>query len=63
MPLQFAALGAIFITFEVLIDGTVDLTAGRLASWLSRRRRARQALDVGAGTIMIGLAGRLVLER
>ena len=47
VPLQFAALGAIFVGFEVLIDGTVGLTAGRLGGWLARRRRARQALDAG----------------
>lgn len=63
VPLQFAVLGAIFIAFEVLIDGTVGLTAGRLGTWLSRRRRARQALDAGSGTIMVALAGRLALER
>ena len=63
VPLQFAVLGAIFIGFEVLIDGTVGLTAGRLGGWLSRRRRARQALDAGSGTIMVALAGRLALER
>ena len=63
VPVQFAVLGAIFVGFEVLIDGTVGLTAGRLGNWLSRRRRARQALDAGAGTIMLGLAGRLALER
>ena len=63
VPLQFAVLGAIFVAFEVLVDGTVGLTAGRLGSWLSRRRRARQALDLGSGTIMVALAGRLVLER
>ena len=62
VPLQFAVLGVIFITFEVLVDGTVGLTAGQLGSWLSRRRRARQALDAGSGTIMIALAGRLALE-
>ena len=60
--LQFAVLGAIFVGFEVLIDGTVGLTAGRLGGWLSRRRRARQALDAGAGAVMLGLAGRLVFE-
>lgn len=63
VPLQFAVLGAIFVAFEVLVDGTVGLTAGRLGAWLSRRRRARQAVDVGSGTIMVALAGRLVLER
>jgi threonine/homoserine/homoserine lactone efflux protein len=63
VPAQFAVLGAIFIAFELLVDGSVGLTAGRLGSWLARRRRARQALDAGAGTIMIALAGRLALER
>jgi threonine/homoserine/homoserine lactone efflux protein len=62
VPLQFAVLGAIFIGFEVLIDGTVGLTARRLGDWLSRRRRARQAVDIGSGTIMVALAARLALE-
>ena len=44
-------------------DGAVGLTAGRFGAWLSRRRRARKALDVGSGTIMVALAGRLALER
>lgn len=63
IPAQFAVLGAIFVAFEVLIDGTVGLMAGRLGRWLSRRRRARQVLDAGSGTIMIGLAARLAFER
>lgn len=63
VPLQFAVLGAIFVVFELLIDGTVALLAGRIGQLLARRRRARQALDATAGTIMIGLAGRLALER
>jgi threonine/homoserine/homoserine lactone efflux protein len=62
VPAQFAVLGVIFIAFEVLVDGTVGLTAGRLGGWLSRRRRARQALDAGSGAVMIVLAGRLALE-
>jgi threonine/homoserine/homoserine lactone efflux protein len=63
IAVQFAVLGAIFVAFEVLIDGAVGLTAGRLRNWLARRRRARQALDAGSGTIMVALAGRLALER
>jgi threonine/homoserine/homoserine lactone efflux protein len=63
LPLQFAVLGAIFIAFEAVIDGTVALMAGRIGGWLSRRRRARQALDVGAGTIMVALGARLAAER
>jgi len=63
VPAQFAVLGAIFIALELLIDGAVGLAAGRLAAWLSRRRRARQALDVGSGSVMVALAARLALER
>jgi threonine/homoserine/homoserine lactone efflux protein len=63
IPLQFAVLGAIFVAFEVLVDGTVGLTSGRIGAWLSRCRRARQALDAGSGTVMVALAGRLALER
>jgi threonine/homoserine/homoserine lactone efflux protein len=63
IPLQFAVLGAIFVAFEALVDGTVGLASGRIGGWLSRRRRARQALDAGSGTIMVALAGRLALER
>jgi len=62
VPAQFAVLGVIFVGFEVLVDGMVGLTAGRLGGWLSRRRRARQALDAGSGAIMVVLAGRLALE-
>jgi threonine/homoserine/homoserine lactone efflux protein len=60
---QFAVLGAIFIAFELLVDGTVGLAGGRLGEWMSRRRRVRQGLDAGSGGIMIALAGRLALER
>jgi threonine/homoserine/homoserine lactone efflux protein len=63
VPAQFAVLGVIFIALELLIDGAVGLAAGRLAGWLSRRRRARQALDVGSGTVMVALAARLAFER
>jgi len=63
IPLQFAVLGAIFVALELLVDGTVGLTAGRLGGWLARRRRARQALDAGSGTIMVALACRLALEK
>ncbi|MGN6794265.1 MAG: LysE family translocator [Streptosporangiaceae bacterium] len=63
VPAQFAVLGVIFIALELLIDGALGLGAGRLAGWLSRRRRARQALDVGSGTAMVALAARLAFER
>lgn len=61
--LQFVVLGAIFLAFEMLVDGTVGLAAGRLGDVLARRRNARRALDAGSGTVMLALAGRLALER
>lgn len=63
VPLQFLVLGAIFLAFELLVDGSVGLLAGRLRHTLLRRRRARQALDAGSGTVMLALAGHLALER
>lgn len=49
VPAQFAVLGAIFVALEILVDGAVGLSAGRLGGWLSRRRRARQAVDASPG--------------
>jgi threonine/homoserine/homoserine lactone efflux protein len=63
IPLQFLILGSIFIAFELLIDGSVGLLAGRLRQTMARRRRARQALDAGSGSVMLALAGRLALGR
>lgn len=63
IPLQFLVLGVIFIVFELLVDGSVGLLAGRLRQTLGRRRRARQALDAGSGTVLLALAGRLALGR
>jgi len=63
VPVQFCVLGAIFVGFELLVDGSVGVLAGRLRQTLARRRRARQALDAGSGAVMIALAGRLALER
>ena len=48
---------------KYVVNGAVGLASGRIGSWLSQRRRARQALDAGSGTIMVALAGRLALER
>lgn len=63
VPLQFLVLGVIFLVFELLVDGSVGLAAGRLRRTLARRRRARQMLDAGSGTVMLALAGRLTFQR
>ena len=59
---QFVVLGVIFLAFEMLVDGTVGLFAGRISTALGRRRHAQQLLDAGSGTVMVALAGRLALE-
>ncbi|SHF55159.1 LysE family translocator [Streptoalloteichus hindustanus] len=59
---QFAILGAILITLEFLVDGTVGLLAGRIGRWLRTRRRARRRIDTATGGIFIGLGARLALD-
>ncbi|MFF0267470.1 LysE family translocator [Kribbella sp. NPDC004536] len=61
--LQFAALGAILIVLEFLVDGTVGLLAGRIGNWLRTRRTARRRIDTATGGIFIGLGVRLALLR
>jgi threonine/homoserine/homoserine lactone efflux protein len=61
--LQFLVLGAIFLVFEILVDGSVGFFSGHLGDLLRRRFRARQAVEAGSGAVMIALAGRLVVER
>jgi threonine/homoserine/homoserine lactone efflux protein len=60
---QFAVLGTILITLEFLVDGAVGVLAGRIGSWLRRRRAAQRRLDVATGGIFIGLGVRLAVER
>ncbi|GLW75108.1 lysine transporter LysE [Kitasatospora phosalacinea] len=61
--LQFLVLGAVFVGLEFLVDGTVGVLAGRIGSWLGRRRAARRRLDVATGGVFIGLGVRLAVER
>ena len=60
---QFAVLGAILVTFEFLVDGTVGVLAGRIGGWLRRRRKVQRGLDVTVGSIFIGLGVRLAVTR
>lgn len=59
---QFAVLGVILVAFEFLVDGTVGVLAGRIGSWLRRRRAVHRGLDVAAGGIFIGLGLRLAVD-
>jgi threonine/homoserine/homoserine lactone efflux protein len=60
---QFAILGAVFLAFELFVDGTVGILAGRIGRWLAARRRARRGLNVATGSLFIGLSVRLASER
>ncbi|MCP3805022.1 LysE family translocator [Allokutzneria sp. A3M-2-11 16] len=60
--LQFAILGAVLITLEFLVDGTVGVLAGRIGGWLRRRRTAKRRIDVATGGIFIGLGVRLAAD-
>jgi threonine/homoserine/homoserine lactone efflux protein len=59
---QFLVLGVCFVTFEIVVDGTVGLLAGRLARLL-RAPRARRNLNVAAGSVYLGLGTKIALER
>jgi threonine/homoserine/homoserine lactone efflux protein len=63
VPLQFTVLGAIFVTLEFLVDGTVGVLAGRIGRRLLARRRTRRGVDVATGGLFIGLGVRLAAER
>lgn len=60
---QFALLGAIFLAFELLVDGAVGLLAGRLRTVLTGRRTAMRRLNVTTGSIYLGLAAKIAATR
>jgi threonine/homoserine/homoserine lactone efflux protein len=58
---QFLVLGACVVGFEIAIDGSVGLLAGRLTR-LWHGPRARRAATVASGTILLGLGAKLALD-
>lgn len=60
---QFALLGLILITLEFLIDGAVGVFAGRIGTWLRRRRALSRRIDAVTGGVLIALGLRLAAER
>jgi threonine/homoserine/homoserine lactone efflux protein len=63
VPAQFLVLGACFVALEIVVDGTVGLSAGGVRRVLARRPRAARGLDVASGSVFVGLAAKLALTR
>jgi threonine/homoserine/homoserine lactone efflux protein len=59
---QFMILGVIFLAFEFAVDGTVGVMASRLRHLLARRK-IRRGVEIGTGSIFIGFAARLALDK
>jgi threonine/homoserine/homoserine lactone efflux protein len=59
---QFLILGAVFLGFEFAVDGTVGIFAGHIGALLSQRK-ARRGVEIATGSIFIGLAARLAVDR
>jgi len=59
---QLLILGAIFLAFEFAVDGSVGIFAGRI-SGLLEQRKARRGVEIATGSIFVGLAARLAVER
>ncbi|EST30221.1 hypothetical protein M878_18960 [Streptomyces roseochromogenus subsp. oscitans DS 12.976] len=58
---QFLLLGVTITAMGVLVDGSVGLLSGKLASLLRRSRRVARGLDYFSGTVFTGLAVRLAV--
>lgn len=58
--LQLATLGVLFIVSSALVNGSVGLLSGTLGRWLRTSARGPMLIDRVCGTVMIGLAARLV---
>jgi threonine/homoserine/homoserine lactone efflux protein len=62
VAMQFLVLGACFVAFEIAVDGTVGILAGRLARLL-RGPCARRNVNLASGSIFLGLGAKVALMR
>jgi threonine/homoserine/homoserine lactone efflux protein len=60
VSLQFLILGITFVLADLVIDGLIGLASGRLTRALRRSRRVARGLNVISGTVLAGLAIRLI---
>lgn len=61
--LQLAVIGIAGAVAQLLIESTWVWGAARLRSWFGAKPRRLAALEAGGGLAMIGLAGRVALQR
>lgn len=61
--LQMAVIGITGAVAQVLIETGWVFAAGTLRNWFQRRPRRMQFLKAGGGVGMIGLAGKLAVQR
>lgn len=61
--LQMAIIGIVGGLAQVLIETIWVVAAGALRSWFQQRPRRLQRLKAGAGIAMIGMAGRVAIQR
>jgi threonine/homoserine/homoserine lactone efflux protein len=60
---QTLILGAIFIILVVIVFGAIGLTAGTFGQFLTRSRKANEALNWLCATVFIGLGIKLILTK
>lgn len=60
VSLQFLILGITFVLADLVIDGLIGLASGRLTRALRRSRHVARGLNVISGTVLAGLAIRLI---
>ncbi|MFD9701665.1 LysE family translocator [Lentzea sp. NPDC059081] len=61
--LQMLVIGVLGAVAQALIETVWVVAAGSLRTWFRRRPRRLQYLKAGGGVAMIGLAGKLAVER
>ncbi|OYO14002.1 LysE family translocator [Enemella evansiae] len=61
--LQMLIIGLAGALAQMLIETVWVCAAGTLRNWFQRRPRRLQALQAGGGVAMIGLAGKLAVQR
>jgi len=63
LSLQMIALGGIFIFATIIIFGTIALIGGTLGEWLNRSARAQRIMNLATGTLLVGIALKLLTAK